>query len=94
MKNCPLEALIKEALDDAGVHYVRDYRPYINGQRVPYSIDFFLAEEYLGIEVKSGSTPRVIRQMQSLPNIIVVQGLESAALVAKWIKGSKKGRES
>jgi hypothetical protein len=65
----PMEALIADALESAGVMFVTDY-----GGHSPAGLDFFLPEQDVHIEVKRFHSERIAEQMARAPNVIAVQG--------------------
>lgn len=67
----PLEQLIEDALEVAGVRYVRDVQT--EGPDGP-SLDFYIPLTETYIEVTRAYTPRKIRQLGSAENVILLQG--------------------
>ncbi len=81
----PMELLIAEALDDAGIDYVTDF----NGGN-PSGLDFKLANG-IEIEVKRFHSPRVAEQMGRAENVIAVQGEAAIRYFADLIRGYDLG---
>ena len=77
----PIEKIVGEALDRAGIAYEKD-KELEPGR---YSIDFYLPDFDLWIEVCQFHTPRKIEQMSRLPNVVLVQGKEAAENLSKLI---------
>ena len=75
----PMEGLIEEALQDAGIGYVTDF-----GGGNPSVLDFRL-QNGVEIEVKRFHSPRVAEQMARVPNVIVAQGEDAVAFLADLI---------
>lgn len=67
----PMEAIIAEALDRAGIAYTRDH-----GGGNPSGLDFRLANG-VEIEVKRMHSPRIAEQMARAENVIAIQGDEA-----------------
>ena len=51
-------------------------------------MDFYLPGAAVYIECKRFHTPRACEQMSRVPDVIVVQGLEAARLLARLITGA------
>lgn len=68
----PMEKIVREALNKAGVKFVEEEDPRALG------LDFFLIDHGVWVEVKQFHTERVNEQMQRAPNVIVIQGVEAA----------------
>lgn len=66
----PVEKIIADALDKAGIGYRRDDA---------LGLDFALAGD-IYIEVKAYYSPRVTEQMSRAQSVIAIQGIEAA----KW----------
>jgi hypothetical protein len=73
----PMEQLIADALDEAGIPYVRD------GEN-PSHLDFRL-DNGIEIEVKRFHSPRISEQMSRVDNVIVAQGKEAVEFLASLI---------
>ena len=78
----PMERLIADALDDAGIRYETDL-----GGGNPSCLDFRL-ENGVEIEVKQFHSPRVGEQMARAPNVIVAQGREAVEFLAQLIRNA------
>lgn len=76
----PVEKIVAAAFDAVGISYVRN-QDTDNGCR----IDFYLPDRDLWIECCRYHSERKIRQMDTLPNAILVQGIDAARELAKWI---------
>lgn len=77
----PMEVLIADALDSAGVGYVTDL-----GGCNPSNLDFRL-DNGVEIEVKRFHSDRIGEQMKRAPNVIVAQGEEAVKMLAGMIRG-------
>lgn len=76
----PMERIIADALDDAGISYTTDI-----GGANPSNLDFRLANG-IEIEVKRFHTPRIAEQMARADNVIAVQGEDAIRWVARIIR--------
>lgn len=76
----PMERLIADALDGAGVSYETD-----SGGGNPLGLDFFVPAWDLHIEVKRFHSARVAEQMSRAPNVIVAQGEVAVRRLAELI---------
>jgi len=85
----PVEKIVAEALDQAGINYERD-KEVMPGSDWSHSIDFYLTDMLLWIEVCQFHTPRKIEQLRSLPNVILIQGIGAALSFASFINQSPK----
>lgn len=74
-----MEALIANALDQAGIKY-ESSKPV--GNR---SLDFYLPDADLYIEVKRMFAERVTKQMALVDNVIVAQGEKAVMALAALI---------
>lgn len=72
----PMERLIADALDNAGIAYVTD-----SGGGNPSNLDFRL-DNGIEIEVKRFHTPRIADQMARADNVIVAQGEQAVRFLA------------
>lgn len=79
----PLEQRVREALTEAGVHFVEEEDPRAK------RLDFYMPGFYVHIEVKQFHTPRVADQLQRAPNVILLQGLPAVALFTLLLTGPK-----
>lgn len=79
----PLENIIAHALDAAGIEYVTE------AEGNPHRLDFFLPKHNLCIEVKAAHSERISQQAARHPNVIIVQGEQSALFLAQALKGMK-----
>ena len=77
----PIERIVREALEHAGHAYERD-KEVESGSR---SIDFYLPETDLWIEVCQFYTPRKIAQLSHLPDVVLIQGRGAAEAFARLI---------
>ena len=75
-----VEKIIYEGLDKRRIEYSRNK---VTGGR---EIDFYLPEFDLWIEVCQFYTPRKIKQLENIPNIILIQGRHAASLFISLIK--------
>lgn len=80
----PMERLIADALDGAGIAYTTDC-----GGGNPVGLDFYLPDADLHIEVKRFHTDRIAEQMSRAPNVIVAQGKPAVEYLAGLIRSSK-----
>ncbi len=78
----PVEKVVEDALVDAGIEYLRE-----NG--VDRHMDFYVTFWDVWIEVKAMHTPRIADQMAREKNVIAVQGIDAARLLAAMIRGDK-----
>lgn len=76
----PMETLVAEALDRAGVPYVTDA-----GGGNPSGLDFRLPNG-VEIEVKRFHTPRIAEQMARAENVIAVQGEVAVRFLAELLR--------
>lgn len=81
----PMEQIIADALDAAGIQYTSDF----NGGN-PARPDFYLPEVDVYIEVKRFHSPRIADQMSRAPNVIAVQG----KLAVEWLAAMISARLS
>ena len=79
-----MEAIIAEALVAAGIEFVGENDPRSK------SLDFYLPEQDLHIEVKRFHTDRIISQMKRSENVVVIVGLKAALSFAGMIAPDKK----
>lgn len=77
----PVERVIEDALLDIGAIYQA-------GHEVPNNLDFYLPHAGIYIECKRFNTDWIAGQMARVPDIIVVQGMKAAILLATLIKGA------
>jgi len=73
-KQDPTEAIIADGLRAAGIEFQRG-RELEPGR---YSIDFYLPDHDLWIEVSQHHTPRKIEQLSRLPDVVLIQGNQAA----------------
>lgn len=76
--NCQLEQDLAVALGEAGIVWLDENE---NGK----GLDFYLPEHEVYIEVKGGTTPRVLDQMKRDHNVIVVQGRKSVDFLVRLL---------
>lgn len=79
MRTDPVERIIELALDRAGIAH----------RRSAAGLDFHLVASGIEIECKRMHSPRIADQMSRAANVIVVQGMDAAHLLASWIKTGK-----
>ncbi len=80
----PVEKIVADALALAGIQYQRDME-IISDFAPAHSIDFYLRDFDLWIEVCQFYTPRKLKQLEFLPNAILIQGKDAALAFAKLI---------
>ena len=78
----PVEMIVAEALERAGIAYERD-RELRPGR---HSIDFYLPDTNLWIEVCQFYTARKIEQLARLPDVILIQGRVAAEGFARLVQ--------
>lgn len=83
--NDPLEQMIAVALDNAGIKYFTDYEG-----KSPANLDFFLPDLDIYLEIKSGHSKRISKQMTRHQNIIAIQGQKSVGFVVDMLKKTVK----
>lgn len=74
----PMEKMIRDALDTRGI-------AYREGGRNDARLDFYLPDADLYIEVKQFHTDRIAEQMSRAENVIVAQGRNAVAALARMI---------
>ena len=74
----PMERLMQDGLNAGCFRYSTDF-----GGGTTHNLDFHLIDFDVAIEVKRMHTPRVSDQMARHPNVIVAQGPEAVALLAR-----------
>jgi hypothetical protein len=77
----PVECIIQEALDEAGIVYLTG-----DGGENPAGLDFYLPAYALHIEVKRLHSDRIAEQMSRVQNVIAVQGIHAAQVLADFIR--------
>lgn len=77
--NDPVEKIIADALDDCGIDY--------ESPCLLTCLDFRLMKTGVRIECKRFHSIRISDQMSRTENIIAVQGIEAAKLMARFIRG-------
>lgn len=82
--DCPLESQIAFALDDAAIPYAVDGEP-----ENKTGLDFRIPSIDVYVEVKSGPTPRVLKQLERRANVIVVQGVRATNLFCHILRNQK-----
>lgn len=80
----PMEQIIAEALDQAGIRYVTDH-----GGGNPTNLDFGL-ESGIQIEVKQYHSARIADQMSRAPDVIAVQGRNAVMFMAHLLKNAHR----
>ncbi len=81
----PVENIVAKALEMEGIVSRRDVQSP-NGVN---TIDFYLPYHDLWIEACQFHSPRKIKQMDRLPNVILVQGMLAAVLFSSMAAGLK-----
>lgn len=81
----PLEQVIADALDDAGIPYLSDH----DGTN-PSHLDFRLSSG-IEIEVKRFHTPRIAEQMARADNVIAIQGEDAVRFFASLVRAANGG---
>lgn len=79
----PMEQAVRAALKDAGIKFVEAPDPRA------LNLDFFLIQENIHVEVKQFHSDRIAEQMSRAPNVIAIQGMDAARLVAKLLRASR-----
>ena len=79
--NDPLEQLLADTLDAAGIRYLTG-----DGGHNRAGLDFYLPDQDLHIEVKRFHSDRIAGQMARAPNVIAVQGEASVRWLADLLK--------
>lgn len=77
--SCPLEDEVGRALERAGIKFSTNQR-----------LDFYLPDFDIYLEVKRYDTPRVLSQLESQENIILIQGKKSVAAFVNLLSKNKK----
>jgi len=80
----PMEQLISDALNKRGIRYTGETHSDNK------SLDFYLPEMGVHIEVKQFHTPRVAEQMGRVSDVIVAQGRGAVEQLAAWIEDGDK----
>ena len=78
----PIETIIAEALCKAGISYLHETDMKAEDS---LGLDFYLPELNVYIEVKQFHSDRIARQMARAPNVIAIQGRQSAHVFADLI---------
>lgn len=78
----PMEALIFDALTDAGERFVHE-----GGEA--RGLDFYLPDRDVYIEVKRMHSPRISEQMARAANVIAAQGPAAVQMLATAIRARK-----
>jgi hypothetical protein len=73
MSNCPLEQAAREALEYLEI-------PFETGDQTEESLDFYLHENGVHLEIKQFHSPRIAEQTSRAANVIVLQGREAVKL--------------
>lgn len=76
-----MERVIAAALDEAHEPYVHD-----SGGA---TLDFYLSQRDVYIEVKRMHSPRIAQQMAKADSVIAVQGVGAVTLMASLIRNGK-----
>jgi len=77
----PMEIMIRDALQDAGIEYLAN-----EGGATLTCLDFYLPGSDVYIEVKQFHSDRIGEQMARAPNVIVAQGRGAVELLARMIR--------
>lgn len=77
----PVERIIADALDHAGISWVGDRDPRAA------KLDFYLPDHDTHIEVKQFHTPRSIPQIERSGSVILIVGKKAARAFAEMITG-------
>ena len=72
MSDDPIERMLAEGLDRAGVRYVREPHPLTR------RLDFYLTDFQVWVEAKQFFTERVLDQLQRADDVILIQGRRAA----------------
>ncbi len=80
----PVEKIVADALIMAGISYKQNIET-VTAEGKSHSIDFYLPNFNLWIEVCQFYTPRKIEQLSTLSNAILIQGKNAALAFAKLI---------
>lgn len=75
----PVELLVAEAFDRAGVRYIHE------SDNKDQRLDFWLPDQSVMVECKQFHTDRVAAQIAPHPNVIVIQGMGAARAFAAMI---------
>lgn len=86
MRTDPVERVVAEALEVAGVAFVDERDPSSMG------LDFYLPALDTHIEVKRFHTDRVLEQMKRSQNIIVIVGIDAARSFAQLINPTPQNK--
>lgn len=78
----PLELRIMEILNIKSIKFIHE--SYSNG--INQRLDFYLPDYDIFIEVKKYHTERVLKQLESQDNIILVQGEKSVKFLEQILK--------
>lgn len=78
----PMERIMAEALDAAGIAYAREKEP---GNAA--GLDFYLPDHDLYIEVKRMASDRSGDQLKRADNVVLVQGKAAVEWLAARLKG-------
>ena len=76
----PVETTLERAFNEAGIEYRR-------ADANPRHLDFYLPAFDLYVEVKRYHTDRTAKQMERVPDIVVIQGMKAAVAFARMIGG-------
>lgn len=78
----PMEKIIADALTDARIPFVREGDVKGSTQ----TLDFYLPEQDVYIEVKQFHSDRIAAQMSRAPNVIAAQGRPGVEFLAHLIR--------
>jgi hypothetical protein len=80
----PIEKIIAQALTTAEIDFIHEGQP----GAIKIDLDFYLPEFDIFIECKASHTDRVLKQLESRPNIILIQGMQAAKTFFKLLNGN------
>lgn len=81
----PMEQLIEDALNAGSFRYVKEGSVKGSGQ----TLDFFLPDLGIYIEVKQFHSPRIADQMARAPNVIAAQGRPAVEMLARLLAAAR-----
>jgi hypothetical protein len=79
----PMERMIEDALASAGIDYACENSP---GNAT--SLDFYLPDHGVAIEVKRFHSDRIAAQMARAPNVIALQGETAVRFFCEMLRSS------
>lgn len=87
MSNCPIEAMVRSALEREGFAFTEDGK---SGGDVNQHLDFHLTDYGIHVEVKQFHSDRISEQMARAPNVIAVQGRAAAEFFSAILADYRK----